>query len=65
MEEGGIPSQDRNLHSEALRERKETLVPVVIRFPPGAIPVHLVSAPDLPKVPRVGTAWFTSSWPVQ
>lgn len=66
MEEGGILSQDRNLHfPRPLGKRKETLVPVVIRFPPGAIPEHLVSASGLPKVPRVGTAWFTSSWPVQ
>lgn len=65
-EEGGIPSQDRILHfPRPLGERKEILVPVVIRFPPDAIPEHLASALGLPKVPRVDTAWFASSWPVQ
>lgn len=64
--DGGRRDAEPGLHfPRPLGERKETLVPVVIRFPPGAIPEHLVSAPGLPKVSRVGTAWFTSSWPVQ
>lgn len=48
-----------------LGERKETLVPVVIRFSPGAIPAHLESAPGLPRELRGAAAWFASSWPVQ
>lgn len=47
-----------------LGERKETLVPAVIRLPPGAIPAHLESAPGLPRVPGVwGVAQLASRPP--